>query len=265
MAQDEYIFHDASAAAELERLHLLESVFDDKTRQWLAAAGPLRGLQCLEVGAGAGSIAAWLGSEAGPSGGATAVDVNARFLGHLRPEVQVVEGELGVVALPTDFFDLVHARYVLIHNADAGAVLDAMLRALKPGGLLVLEEPDFSAASALVGPARLMNAFENVKCAISATFSIRGMNYALGAALPGLVQQRVPSLLSVEYDCSVQRGASQLAAMMRLSTLALQDKYLATGCATLADIAGYAELAVTPDCWATYYATVRVMARKAAE
>jgi len=37
-------------------------------------------------------------------------------------------------------------------------VLSAMLRALKPGGVLVLEEPNFSAAAALTGPARLQQA-----------------------------------------------------------------------------------------------------------
>jgi hypothetical protein len=51
--------------------------------------------------------------------------------------------------------------------------------------------------------------------------------------------------------------------MMRLSTLALRDKSVATGLATQADIAAYAEFAVTPSCWATYYATVRILARKA--
>lgn len=194
-----------------------------------------------------------------------AIDTNVRFLERLAAQVQVVVGELGAISAPTEFFDLVHARYVLIHNANARGVLDAMLRALKPGGVLVLEEPDFSAAAPLVGPARLRSAFENVKRAISATFSARGMNYAFGASLPELVQERGSGLVSVEYDCPVQRGASKLAEMMRLSTLALQDKYIATGLATPADIAGYAEFAVTPSCWASYYATARVLARKATE
>lgn len=264
MTHDEYIFHDASDAAELGRLRLLESVFDPQTREWLLSAGPLLGRQCLEVGAGAGSIAAWLGSEVGRTGGVMAIDTNARFLRQLGPKVQVVEGELGAVSMPAEFFDLVHARYVLIHNVNAGKVLDAMLQALKPGGALLLEEPDFSGATAFVGPANLRRAFENVKRAIEATFSGRGMNYAFGSSLPGLVQEQAAELVSVEYDCPVEKGASELAEMMRLSTLALADKYVATGFATPADIADYAKFATTPDCWGAYYATVRVLARKAA-
>lgn len=49
---------------------------------------------------------------------------------------------------------------------------------------------------------------------------------------------------------------------MRRSTMALREKYLATGSVTQSDIDGYAEFALTPQCWGTYYATVRVLAHK---
>jgi hypothetical protein len=54
-----------------------------------------------------------------------------------------------------------------------------------------------------------------------------------------------------------------LAEMMRRSTLALRDKYVATGLVSSSDIDGYAEFAASPQCWGNYYATVRVLARKA--
>jgi SAM-dependent methyltransferase len=238
-------------------------VFDDKSQKWLRSAGPRLGRRCLEVGAGAGSIAAWLASEVGTSGEVVAVDTNARFLRQLPREVQVIEGALGSVSLPTDHFDVVHARYVLIHNANAGALLDAMLRALKPGGALVLEEPDFSVAAAFTGPSNLKCAFDNVQRAIRATFSARGMDYAFGAALPALLAERAVGLSSMEYDCSVASGGTRLAAMMRLSTLSLSETYVATGLATPEDIEGYAEFAGAASCWANYYATVRILARKA--
>jgi ubiquinone/menaquinone biosynthesis C-methylase UbiE len=262
MTEDAYIFEGTADSAELERLQTLEAVFDEKSRQWLRSSGPLFGIRCLEVGAGAGSIAAWLASEVGSGGLVAAVDTNIRFLGQLPSQVQVIQGDLGEIALPADSFDLVHARYVLIHNAHAEVLLDAMLRALKPGGALVLEEPDFSAAMSLAGPSNLRNAFDNVSRAIDQTFSARGMNYAFGSALPGLVQDRAATLRSVEYDCPVASGGTNLAKMMRLSALALRDKYVGTGIATHADVDGYAEFALTPSCWANYYATVRVLAVK---
>jgi len=262
MPQEQYIFDDASDAPELRRLRMLEAVFDEKTRELLLSSGPLTGRSCLEVGAGAGSIAGWLSREVGPAGKVTAVDTNARFLGSIERQIEVIEGDFCNASVPAGSFDLVHARYVLIHNADARPLLEAMLRALKPGGALVLEEPDFSAAAALVGPEHLKRAVENIRQAMREMFSSRGMNYAFGGDLPGLIADEFASIVTLQYDCSVHPGSSQLAEMMRLSTVALEDKYVQTGCATATDIARYGEFAQSTDCWGVYYATVRLLARK---
>jgi SAM-dependent methyltransferase len=191
----------------------------------------------------------------------TAIDTNVRFLRPLAPGVEVLEGEVGRTATLASSFDVVHARYVLIHNADAASVLDAMLRALAPGGVLVLEEPDFSAARAFTGPPESRRAFDAVQRALGATFAGRNMNSAFGALLPALLEERGAKVVSMEYDCPVVAGGSALAEMMRLSTLALAEKYVATGFATPEDLAGYAEFAASPACRATYYANVRVIAR----
>jgi len=262
MTHDKYIFDDASGEPELHRLRLLESVFDENSHKCLLSTGSLEGRSCLEVGAGAGSIAAWMSSQVGPEGEVVAVDSNSRFLRDLAPNVHVIEGDITRAPVPSGHFDLAHARYVLIHNEDARPLLSAMLRALKPGGYLVLEEPDFSAAVPLIGPFELNDAFEKVRHAMQAMFSIRGMNYAFGRTLPALVQEFPVDLVDVEYDCPAEPGASRLAEIMRLPTLSLESKYVATGYATATDIARYAEFAASPDCWGVYYATVRVLARK---
>jgi ubiquinone/menaquinone biosynthesis C-methylase UbiE len=264
MSQSNYIFTDAAGAHELKRLQLLESVFDPKTREWLSVAGPLSGLRCLEVGAGAGSIASWLSAQVGPRGNVTAVDSNVRFLPALGRNVHVIQGDFGACPLPAEPFDRVHARYVLIHNANSEALLARMLSALKPGGLILLEEPDFSAGRVFVAPLAFHQAFENVKRAAAATFAERGMDYAFGLSLPALAERAGARVVSLEYDCAVQPGASALAEMMRLSALSLQDKYLNTGCVSAQDIAHYAELASTPTCWTNFYATVRVLLSKPA-
>lgn len=258
-----YIFEGTAGMSELRRLRLLEAVFDPKTREWLASAGPLTGRRCLEVGAGAGSIATWLHEAVGPAGTVTALDTNTRYLAELGQHVEVIEGDLATVPLPTGAFDLVHARYVLIHNANAQSLLERMLGVLKPGGALVLEEPDFGATIALGGPAALRHAFENVGRAVNAMFAARGLNGAFGRVLPASIRDASAVIEAVDYDCEASRGGSPLAAMMWLSTATLRDKYVATGSATDADIDGYREFATSPECWGVYYATVRVLARKA--
>jgi 2-polyprenyl-3-methyl-5-hydroxy-6-metoxy-1,4-benzoquinol methylase len=261
MTDHSYIFADGSADPELQRLRLLESVFDDDTHRWVRATpGSLVARRCLEVGAGAGSIATWLASEVGPDGKVVAMDLDTRFLTDVPDNVEVVQGCLGSGADPTGKFAVAHARYVLIHNADALAVLGSMLSALSPGGTVLIEEPDFSCASALVGPPGLKQSFAKVREAIRAMFAARGMTYALGRELPELVRQAGAVLDAVEYDTAMARGGSALARMMRQSAAALRDKYLATGEATSEDLADYATFATSPECWGIYYATVRIRA-----
>ncbi len=261
---NEYVFSDAAPIDELERLRLLEAALDDATRSCIDSAGVGAGQSCLEVGAGAGSIASWLGSRVTPDGNVLAVDVNDEFLRHLAPPVGVLRGDVRNAPVPPASFDLAHARYVLIHNADPVGVLDAMLRALKPGGALILEEPDFSAARAITGPSSLKDAFDNVTRAIELTFSARGLDYAFGRQLPSLDGSKPITFESVQYDRHVRKGGSTFARMMRASTLALKDKYLASGGATEHDIRGYVHYAASPNCWGVYYATVRIVATKAA-
>jgi 2-polyprenyl-3-methyl-5-hydroxy-6-metoxy-1,4-benzoquinol methylase len=46
-------------------------------------------------------------------------------------------------------FDLVHCRYVLIHNSNNAEMLGKLCRLVRPGGFLVVEEPDFTSAMLL--------------------------------------------------------------------------------------------------------------------
>ncbi len=256
----DYIFEDAEGKSELARLRALEGVFDPATRRRVASVAPLTGRRCLEVGAGAGSIARWLREEVGDTGSVVAVDTSARFLRDL-PGVEVVESCVTRADLPARGFDLVHARYVTIHNADGSALIDAMLRALALGGSLVLEEPDFVSARSLAGPAPLREAFDHVNRAIVALFSGRAMDPAWGSQLPGELHSRGLRLDLVELEPHAQAGGSPLARMMCASTEQLASKYVATGHARESDIAGYREFSADADCWGLYYTTVAVVAQ----
>jgi SAM-dependent methyltransferase len=66
------------------------------------------------------------------------VFANERALGN----VEVVEAEADRTGLPASSFDLVHARAVLVNLPDPAAVLDEMVRLVKPGGHVLVQEPD---------------------------------------------------------------------------------------------------------------------------
>ncbi len=108
-----------------QRLGLLEEVFDPGTIRHLEQIGVGDGWQCLEAGAGAGSIARWLSMKVGSSGRVLATDIDTCLLDALTvPNLEVQHHDIVADPLPESAFD-------------------HMVAALKPGGWLLVEEPDY--------------------------------------------------------------------------------------------------------------------------
>ncbi|WP_221938143.1 methyltransferase domain-containing protein [Streptomyces sp. NBC_01525] len=141
-AADRYVFATAFAREE-ERLALGEALWDPGTRERLAATGVGPGWSCLEIGAGRGSVAAWLADRVGPVGEVVAADLDTERLKWLTGRgVTVHRHDVVTDDLPEAHFDLIHARLVLQHVGDRQQAVDRLYRALKPGGHLVLEDTD---------------------------------------------------------------------------------------------------------------------------
>lgn len=262
MSQVEYIFHNSQDQEELERLRVVEAVFDPASRRRLLEVGLKAGWRCLEVGAGAGSIMKWMGEVVGRDGKIVAVDINPRFVANSGlPNVEVLRADIRNIELASQF-DLVHARHVLIHVPDFEVALGKMLDCLKPEGWIVIEEPDFSAARAIAGNAADCQSVNRVNQAIFRMFSSMGMDYSLGVKLPHVLQKLGLKRLSVENEAHLSGGGSAVARIMKMSTLQLSEKYIATGEATRADLERYCRFAENPDSWAVYSATVGVTGQK---
>lgn len=266
MSQPEYVFTSVEDQREGERLQAIERECDPASRRRLGSTGLTSGWRCLEVGPGAGSVMRWMADKVGPSGQVCAVDLSTKFLLTQRPaHVEVQQADIRTVSLPEASFDLVHARYVLIHLPDYEVALSKMLAALKPGGWLVLEEPDFSASRAAAGEAEQLASVDRINQAIHFMYETRGMDDALGLKLLPLLQARGLNDLAMEYDAPWSEGGSAMARMMAMSAVQLRDKYLATGLVTEADVERYCRFADDPHSRAVYYATVAVMGRKRSE
>lgn len=144
-----YIFDNTSDEKEFRRLQLVEMANDLTTITLLEETGMQPGWHCLELGTGAGSILRWLGHRVGPSGLAVGVDKNTGYLHDCTSQpFQVYQSTFLDVDLP-HAFDLIHGRYVLIHNQSDMDILHKMFSLLKPGGWAVFEEPDFTSARLL--------------------------------------------------------------------------------------------------------------------
>ncbi|WP_437675758.1 class I SAM-dependent methyltransferase [Sorangium sp. So ce131] len=264
MADSAYTFSGAERERELERLRRIEDVADPASWHLLKASGMGPGWSCLEVGAGAGSIAAWMAERVGSEGEVVAIDLDAGFLDATQlPGVRIIEGDIRELNLHAARFDVVHARYVLVHSPDYEALLDAMVAALKPGGRLVVEEPDFTAAKGASGAD--IEAFERVNRSIVAMFEAGGKDPGIGLRLPALLTARGLALELVETEVPLCHGGHALAEIMSLSAVQLRDKYLATGLVSEEDLAGYARFAADPRAWGIYYGAVGVVARQPAK
>ena len=136
----EYGF-DPSWSDERRRLALIERCYDPATTSRLAKLGVRAGWQCLEVGAGGGSIARWLRDQVSPGGTVVAIDLDIRFIEN-ESGVEARKGNILEAELEGDTYDLVHCRALLHHlRGKEVAALRRMAAALRPGGVLVAEEP----------------------------------------------------------------------------------------------------------------------------
>src|SRR6185436_18985524 len=92
-----------------------------------------------------GSVAFWLAERVAPGGVVVATDLETDFLeseAHAYPTLEVLRHDITAEDLPTGF-DLVHARYLVEWLPDKRGALRRMASALRPGGVLLIEEPDF--------------------------------------------------------------------------------------------------------------------------
>src|SRR5688572_23707049 len=144
---EQYFAANADHEAEGARLRLFEQLLDPLTLRRLGHLGVAPGWRCLLVAAGRGSIARRLAERVGPMGHIVATDRDVRFLQEAKlPAVEIRPHDILCDPLETGHFDLVHCRCLLMHVSDPNRVLQRMADALKPGGWLLVEEPDDTAA-----------------------------------------------------------------------------------------------------------------------
>jgi SAM-dependent methyltransferase len=127
---------------EARRHFLLQRLLDPETKRILTGLRIRPHWRCLELGAGIGSVARWLGEQC-PDGRVVATDVD---VGPLRsavgPRVEVLRHDVTTEGFPTGSFDLIHTRMLLFNLPARDAVLTRAADWLAPGGWLVVEEPD---------------------------------------------------------------------------------------------------------------------------
>jgi SAM-dependent methyltransferase len=212
-------------------------VFDPGTEEYLGRIPVPVGGACLEVGAGAGSIARWFCGRVGPDGRVVATDLDTGFL-EQRPEPNLEVRRHDIVAdyLETDAFDVVHARLVLEHLPERDQVLRRLVAALRPGGWLVLEEFDW--CSLVPAPdCRAGDLHSRTYDALRIVVVAAGIDPEYGRCLP--LDFRAAGLVDVgaEGRVYVALGGSPAATWWQLSLAKLCEPALAGGRLPEAEVA----------------------------
>jgi 2-polyprenyl-3-methyl-5-hydroxy-6-metoxy-1,4-benzoquinol methylase len=136
--------------AEVQRLRLLARAKWPTTEALLRQAGLAPGMRCLDVGCGIGEVTRELARWVGLNGQVVGIDANEDFVALARAETtrrglpavfHVARAGQFQVDAP---FDLVYARFLLTHLPEPLPVLGWMAQAARAGGVVVVEDIDFS-------------------------------------------------------------------------------------------------------------------------
>ncbi len=144
MADERYGVREGEVEIERNRLEMLAEARDPRTRRILDGTGLSPGWRCWEVGAGAGTVSAWLSRRVGPHGTVWSTDADLQFHCPVLPNVVVEQHDAARDPTPAAAFDLVHARAVLQHLPERDEVFEKLWNALAPGGWLVVEDGAFA-------------------------------------------------------------------------------------------------------------------------
>jgi SAM-dependent methyltransferase len=226
-AETPYIF-DNSDDREAERLAGIQAAWDPGTFRHLTDLGVDEGWRCLEVGAGAGSVARWLCERVGEKGSVRATDINTTLLEALDiPNLEVRRHDIQSEALPRGEFDLIHCRLVLMHLPARDQALRKMADALAPGGWMLVE--DISFAGTATATRRGSITFRSLIAPLKAMLRAHGADVDFGRRLPILFNRLGLTDVGAEGRVVVLVGGSEGNAWALPTLERIQERFTGAG------------------------------------
>ncbi len=139
-----YAMATIDSVSERARLQSLQALNDAASLRRIDAVGVTSGWRCVEIGAGAGSIAVALSERVGDGGYVVASDRDPRFLDEFAgPGRHVLTHDISSGPVPPGNFDFAHCRAVLAHVADLSGTVRHVMASVRPGGWVMCEEADY--------------------------------------------------------------------------------------------------------------------------
>lgn len=214
-----------------EQLTAIERLEDAATIDYLERLGVAPSWHCLEVGAGGGSIARWLSDRVGGGGRVVATDIQLSFLRVPEaPQVEIRRHDITSDELEAGAFDLVHARNLLTHIPGRVTALKKLAAAVKPGGWLLVEEPDVRTDYADPGsPIELQELYKSVVQIIYQYARDHGVDPNFGARIFGLLRMLGLECVKAEGRTRMFRGDPETRTPHQLAFEGLKDPLVTDG------------------------------------
>ncbi|HEY1011677.1 MAG TPA: methyltransferase domain-containing protein [Herpetosiphonaceae bacterium] len=222
-----------------ERLHLLAQVMEPTTSRLLATIGLGPGMRCLDVGCGGGHVTRLMARLVGPDGWVVGSDMDRAILDLALQAADAAQ--LGNIqfrhadaADPQEeaAYDLVYARFVLSHLRAPEPCLAAMARSARPGGVIVIEDIDFSGSFCYPPSA----AYARYLALYQEVVARRGGDPHIGPRLPGLLRQAGADGIHINVvQPAHMAGEGKLMAAVTMERIA--EAVVAAGLAAEAEVA----------------------------
>jgi len=221
-----------------ERLKLLAQVMLPTTSQLLNAVGLDTGMKCLDVGCGGGHVTLLMASLVGPHGRVVGTDVDGEILVLARQDAEDAQLDNvefrhtdAAVCQEEKAFDLVYARFLLTHLSEPEQCLEAMEKACKPKGLIVIEDIDLSGSFCYPYCA----AYERYTELYQEAASRRGGDPNIGLKLPEMLRQAGAQEVQVRVVQPAHlEGQGKLIASVTMERIA--DSLISEGLATQKEV-----------------------------
>ena len=207
------------------RLALMSELLDPMHRRCLQSLGVVKsGARTLEVGCGNGSISAWLARQTAPDGQAIAVDLDLSLVDVHLPNLELRKVDIMRAPVERGSFDLVTARAVLHHVADADTAIANLIASLRPGGAILLIEPDFLPVTIAEPPE--VRAFWDGWLAWSRE---RGIDYHIGRTLAPRLAALGLEKIGGNAETAVYNGTSLWADYWTQTVKELREDLISSG------------------------------------
>jgi ubiquinone/menaquinone biosynthesis C-methylase UbiE len=147
-------------SSEIKRLEIQAALFEPLTKQTLLNAGLKKGMSCIDIGCGSGSVSRLMARMVGKTGRVVGVDSDDRYLQYcsrrniaLNQNIEFVRHDISKSRLDSKKdFDMVYARFVFQHLKDRGGAVRSMKQMIKKGGAMVIQDLDHAPGSWLCYP-----------------------------------------------------------------------------------------------------------------